>query len=74
MPKDEYARNMIFPAGDVRDSIFFVTDNETGVEQLLYVFTEWQKKTSTPLPARHEEKCDLVVMDRLLIDAVLFMY
>ena len=40
LKEDEYARNLIAPAGCLQRSTFFDTVNDRGVEQLLYVCTE----------------------------------
>lgn len=48
--EDEYARNLIAPAGGLQRSTFFDTVNERGVEQLMYVFTELQKQAASVLP------------------------
>ena len=36
LQEDEYARNLIAPAGGIHRSTFFDTVNDRGVEQLLY--------------------------------------
>lgn len=72
--EDEYARHMIAPAGGIKQSTFFDTVNERGVEQLFYVFTELHKKAASFLPAQHLDLGDLVVVDGSLIDSVLSMH
>lgn len=72
--EDEYARHMIAPAGGIKQSTFFDTVNERGVEQLFHVFTELHKKTTSLLPAQHLDLGDLVVVDGSLIDSVLSMH
>lgn len=74
LQEDEYARNLIAPAGGLKRSTFFDTVNDRGVEQLLYVFTELQKKTSATLPSQHAELGQLVAIDGSLIDSVLSMH
>lgn len=71
LQEDEYARNLIAPAGGLKRSTFFDTVNDRGVEQLLYVFTELQKNTSAALPSQHAELGELVAIDGSLIDSVL---
>ena len=72
--EDEYARHMIAPAGGIKQSTFFDTVNERGVEQLFHVFTELHKKAASLLPAQHLDLGDLVVVDGSLIDSVLSMH
>lgn len=74
LQEDEYARNLIAPAGGLKRSTFFDTVNDKGVEQLLYVFTELQKNTSAVLPSQHAELGELVAIDGSLIDSVLSMH
>lgn len=74
LQEDDYAKRLIAPAGGIKHSTFFDTVNERGVEQLLHVFTELQKKAATTLPARHAELGDLVAIDGSFIDAVLSMH
>ncbi len=50
LEEDEYARHLIAPAGGVKRSTFFDTVNERCVDQLLYVFSELQKKAANILP------------------------
>ena len=59
LQEDDYARQLIEPAGGIKHSTFFDTVNERGVEQLLHVFTELHKKAATTLPARFAELGDL---------------
>ncbi len=65
---------MIAPAGGIKQSTFFDTVNERGVEQLFHVFTELHKKAASFLPAQHLDLGDLVVVDGSLIDSVLSMH
>jgi len=44
LQEDDYARKFIAPANGIKRSTFFDTVNDRGVEQLLFVFTELQKK------------------------------
>jgi hypothetical protein len=74
LQEDDYARSMIAPAGGIKRSTFFDTVNDRGVEQLLYVFNELQKKGSVDLPAQHTELGELVAIDGSLIDSVLSMH
>ena len=74
LQEDEYARHMIAPAGGIKQSTFFDTVNERGVEQLFHVFTELNKKAASLLPAQHLDLGDLVVVDGSLIDSVLSMH
>lgn len=74
LQEDDYARHLISPAGGIKRSTFFDTVNERGVEQLLYVFTELQKKAAAVLPTQHVELGELVAIDGSLIDSVLSMY
>lgn len=73
LQEDDYARHLIAPASGIKHSTFFDTVNERGVEQLLYVFTELQKKAAAVLPAQHAELGDLVAIDGSFIDSVLSM-
>jgi hypothetical protein len=74
LQEDEYARNLIAPAGGIHRSTFFDTVNDRGVEQLLYVFTELQKQAGAVLPTQHAHLGDLVAIDGSLIDSVLSMH
>ena len=74
LQEDTYARNLIAPAGGIKRSTFFDTVNDRGVEQLLYVFTELQKKASAVLPSQYVELGELVAIDGSLIDSVLSMH
>jgi len=74
LQEDDYARHLIAPAGGIKRSTFFDTVNERGVEQLLYIFTELQKKAAAVLPTQHVELGELVAIDGSLIDSVLSMY
>jgi hypothetical protein len=74
LQEDEYARNLIAPAGGIHRSTFFDTVNDRGVEQLLYVFTELQKKAGAILPKQHANLGDLVAIDGSFIDSVLSMH
>ena len=74
LQEDEYARHMIAPAGGIKRSTFFDTVNDGGVKQLLYIFTELQKKAGVTLPSQHAKLGDLVAIDGSLIDAVLSMH
>jgi hypothetical protein len=74
LQEDEYARNLIAPAGGLRRSTFFDTVNDRGVEQLLYVFTEPQKQAGAVLPTRHANLGDLVAVDGSFIASVLSMH
>ena len=53
LEEDEYAKQLIAPAGGVKRSTFFDTVNERCVEQLLHVFSELQKQAAGILPTRH---------------------
>ena len=74
LQEDEYARNLIAPAGGIHRSTFFDTVNDRGVEQLLYVFTELQKQAGAVLPAQHAHLGNLVAIDGSFIDSVLSMH
>lgn len=74
LQEDDYARQLIAPAGGIKHSTFFDTVNERGVEQLLHVFTELQKKAAATLPTRYAELGDLVAIDGSFIDSVLSMH
>lgn len=74
LEEDDYARNLIAPAGGIKRSTFFDTVNDRGVEQLLSVFTELQKKATAVLPSQNMELGDLVAVDGSLIDSVLSMH
>jgi hypothetical protein len=74
LQEDEYARNLIAPAGGIHRSTFFDTVNDRGVEQLLYVFTELQKKADVILPTQHANLGDFVAVDGSFIDSVLSMH
>lgn len=74
LEEDDYAKSMIAPACGVKRSTFFDTVNERGVEQLLYVFTELQKKAAVALPDQHAELGSLVAIDGSFIDSVLSMH
>lgn len=74
LQEDEYARNLIAPAGGLCRSTFFDTVNDRGVDQLLYVFTELQKQAGAVLPTQHANLGNLVAIDGSLIDSVLSMH
>lgn len=74
LQEDEYARNLIAPAGGLQRSTFFDTVNDRGVEQLLYVFTELQKKAASVLPNQYAHLGNLVAIDGSFIDSVLSMH
>lgn len=74
LQEDEYAQNLIAPAGGLKHSTFFDTINDRGVEQLLYVFTELQKEACNILPNQYTDLGDLVAIDGSLIDSVLSMH
>lgn len=74
LEEDDYAKRLVSSAGGIKRSTFFDTVNERGVEQLLFVFTELQKKCADILPNKHPELGDLVAIDGSLIDAVLSMH
>lgn len=74
LQEDDYARNFVAPAGGIKHSTFFDTVNDRGVEQLLAVFTELQKKASGVLPSQYAALGDLVAIDGSLIDSVLSMH
>jgi len=74
LQEDDYARNLIAPAGGIKRSTFFDTVNDRGVEQLLHVFTELQKQVPTTLPSQYSDLGDLVAVDGSLIDSVLSMH
>lgn len=73
LEEDEYARQLIAPAGGVKRSTFFDTVNERCIEQLLHVFSELQKQAAGILPTRHIELGELVAVDGSFIDSVLSM-
>ena len=73
LKEDEYAKHLVAPAGGVKRSTFFDTVNERCVDQLLYVFSELQKKAADILPSRHIELGELVAVDGSFIDSVLSM-
>jgi len=74
LQEDDYARDLVAPAGGIKRSTFFDTVNDRGVEQLLYVFTELQKQASGTLPSQYSDLGDLVAIDGSLIDSVLSMH
>ena len=73
LQEDDYAKQFA-PAGGIKRSTFFDTVNDRGVEQLLYVFTELQKKAAGDLPSQYSELGDLVAIDGSFIDSVLSMH
>lgn len=73
LQEDDYAKQFA-PADGIKRSTFFDTVNDRGVEQLLYVFTELQKKAAGVLPSQYSELGDLVAIDGSLIDSVLSMH
>ena len=73
LQEDDYAKQFA-PAGGIKRSTFFDTVNDRGVEQLLYVFTDLQKKAAGVLPSQYSELGDLVAIDGSLIDGVLSMH
>lgn len=73
LEEDEYAKNLIAPAGGVKRSTFFDTVNERCVEQLFHVFRQLQKQATSILPMRHIELGELVAVDGSFIDSVLSM-
>lgn len=74
LEEDDYARNLIAPAGGIKRSTFFDTVNYRGVEQLLYVFSELQKKATAVLTSQYLELGDLVAIDGSLVGSVLSMH
>lgn len=74
MQEDDYAKQLIAPVGGIKRSTSFDTVNDRGVEQLLYVFTELQKKAAVALPDQHVELGDLIAIDGSFIDSVLSMH
>jgi len=74
LQQDDYAKNLIAPAGGIKHSTFFDTVNDRGVEQLLYVFNELQKQASASLPTQYAGLGELVAIDGSLIDSVLSMH
>jgi len=74
LQEDEYARNLIAPAGGIHRSTFFDAVNDRGVDQLLYVFTELQKKAGAVLPNQYANLGNLVIVDGSFIDSVLSMH
>ncbi|MBM9521309.1 IS4 family transposase [Desulforhopalus vacuolatus] len=74
LQEDDYARDLIAPAGGIKRSTFFDTVNDRGVEQLLHVFTELQKQIPGSLPSQYFDLGDLVALDGSLIDSVLSMH
>jgi len=74
LQEDEYARNLIAPAGGLQRSTFFDTVNDRGVEQLLHVFTELQKNAAAVLPNQYAHLGNLVAIDGSFIDSVLSMH
>lgn len=74
LQEDDYARKFLAPAGGIKHLTFFDTVNERGVEQLLSVFTEWQKQAAGTLPSEDKELGNLVAIDGPLIDSVLSMH
>ncbi len=74
LQEDDYARDLVAPAGGIKRSTFFDTVNDRGVEQLLYVFTELQKQVPGTLPSQYSDLGDLVAIDGSLIDSVLSMH
>ena len=74
LQEDDYARQLIAPAGGIKHSTFFDTVNERGVEQLLHVFTKLQNRAANTLPTRYADLGDLVAIDGSFIDSVLSMH
>jgi hypothetical protein len=74
LQEDDYARDLVAPAGGIKRSTFFDTVNDRGVEQLLHVFTELQKQVPGALPSQYSDLGDLVAIDGSLIDSVLSMH
>lgn len=74
LQEDDYARDLVAPAGGIKRSTFFDTVNDRGVEQLLHVFTELQKQVPGTLPSQYSDLGDLVAIDGSLIDSVLSMH
>ena len=74
LQEDDYARDLVAPAGGIKRSTFFNTVNDSGVEQLLHVFTELQKQVPGTLPSQYSDLGDLVAIDGSLIDSVLSMH
>ena len=74
LQQDNFAKQYIAPANGIKRSTFFETINERGIEQLLYIFRELQKKASSLLPDQYPELGNLVAIDGSLIDAVLSMH
>jgi len=74
LQEDDYARDLVAPAGGIKRSTFFDTVNDRGVEQLLYVFTELQKQVPGTLPSQYSDLGNLVAIDGSLIDSVLSMH
>lgn len=74
LQEDDYARDLVAPAGGIKRSTFFDTVNDRGVEQLLHVFTELQKQVPGTLPSQYSDLGALVAIDGSLIDSVLSMH
>ena len=74
LQEDDYARDIIAPAGGIKRSTFFDTVNDRGVEQLLHIFTELQKQVPGTLPSQYSDLGDLVAVDGSLIDSALSMH
>ena len=74
LQEDDYAKDLVAPAGGIKRSTFFDTVNDRGVEQLLYVFTELQKQVPGTLPSQYSDLGDLIAIDGSLIDSVLSMH
>ncbi len=74
LEEDNYGRNLVAPVCGIKRSTFFDTFTDRGVEQLLYVFSELQKKATAVLPSQSMERGDLIAIDGSLIDSVFFMH
>jgi len=74
LKQDDIAKKMIAPKGGLCRSTFFETLNERGVEQLMFVFQELQKRAASVLPNQYPELGNLVAVDGSLIEAVLSMH
>lgn len=73
LKEDDFARQHIAPEQGIEKSSFSEAINNRGLEQLLHVFAQLQKKAAYLLPDAHPELGSLVGIDGSLIDGTLSM-
>ncbi|NCC86124.1 MAG: IS4 family transposase, partial [Clostridia bacterium] len=73
LKEDDFARQHIAPEQGIEKSSFSEAINNRGLEKLLQVFTQLQKKAAYLLPDAHPELGSLVGIDGSLIDGTLSM-